>query len=145
VELAILYTIAGTVVTRRHGYSDAHVGRILEGRVHGVVRLLGPAVLGLPPTDRNDGRLAGGVMGRGGDGIVESRVRVVGEIDYDLGAGCDGPGHFDVQHDLGIGFATRLILSAANRNCRHLWCVDSKLIEIRVEIVGAVTTAEFDA
>ena len=42
-------------------------------------------------------------MDGGGDGVDEALVGVGGEVDDDVGAGRDGGGDFDVEHDFAVG------------------------------------------
>ena len=55
------------------------------------------------PTDGDDAGVVGGVVDGGGDGVDEALVGVGGEVDDDLGAGSDGGGDFDVEHDFAVG------------------------------------------
>jgi hypothetical protein len=42
------------------------------------------------------------IVHRGAEGILEAACRIGGEIDRHRGAVRDGPGDFDVEHDLGV-------------------------------------------
>ncbi len=96
-------TVGGAVVSGGDGDGDAEGGGGLAGGIECGHGLAGPAGFGAPQLMEMTLGLFLVSWTGGGDGVDETLVGVGGEVDDDVGAGCDGGCDFDVEHDFAVG------------------------------------------
>ena len=85
------------------------------------------------------------VVDRGGDGVHPALLGEIRKIDREVGAWRDRAGHFDIQHDFGIGAVlagSRLVRDAIDGHRRDGWRGDPQTLKVSVQVVGAVASAE---
>lgn len=83
-------------------------------------------------------------MGGLRDRVEEALVGVWREVDDDAGRRGQCPGHFDVEHDLGVGIRARAVAAAVHRYRAELGHGHAQFLEIGLQVVAAVAAAEFD-
>ncbi len=143
VVVAVGDAVGGAVVAGGDGDGDAEGGGGLAGGVESGHGLGGPVGLGAAPTDGDDAGLVFGVVDGGGDGVDEALVGVGGEVDDDLGAGCDGCGDFDVEHDFAVGAVGvgGRVLAAVDGDSGDVGGFLSEGFEVGGDVGGAVAAA----
>ena len=67
--LAVADAVGRPVVAGGDGHGHPEAGRLGQDLLHLGAGLRGPGVLGFAPADRDHGRLVGGVVDSGGDGV----------------------------------------------------------------------------
>ncbi len=85
-------------------------------------------------------------MDGGGDGVDEALVGVGSEVDGDVGAGGDGSGDFDVEHDFTVGAIGRggRVLATIDGDGDDGWGFETEGFEVGRDIGRPVATTEFD-
>src|SRR5579884_2665283 len=84
-------------------------------------------------------------MDGSGDGVNKSLVAVGSKIDSDFCARSNGPGHLNIQFDLGVGAAgiARRIRRAIYGNSSYCGSVQAESLEIRLQVAVCIAAAEF--
>src|SRR5216683_1568109 len=135
--------VGGAVVAGGDGDGDAEGCGGLACGVECCHGLAGPGGFGGAPADGDDAGFVFGVVDGVADGVDEALVGVGGEVDGDVGAGRDGGGDLDVEHDFAVG-AVGVgggVLGAVDRDCGDLGCLLAEGLEVGGEIGGPVASA----
>ena len=101
---------------------------------------------GRAPADGDDAGFVFGVVDGGADGVDEALVGVGGEVDDDVGAGSDGGGDFNVEHDFAVGAVGvgGAVLAAVDEDCGDCWGLLAEGFEVGGEVGGLVAAAQLD-
>src|SRR5947209_8230903 len=82
---------------------DAEQSSVMKGRIKRQLALPGPLVLGIAPTDRDDGRFIDGIVNRRVDCVKEALIGIGSEINGDLRAWRNSCSNLDIEGDFAIG------------------------------------------